>query len=195
MAIKNPSRLVEEQSWEFTFTDSENTVGRLQTPERSVLLVSPFEKTHPHPQVQESRENVDSTLVGWLPLRPSHLSRVHQELAEASEMTKWPDDWDGEGAKRIDEDTFFAARNLAEAIGTRLDRSPRFTEGDLQISPGADGSVSLHWFTSSRELLIVVHEGGVLGEFYGDDRAGDETVKGTAKLAPPPDWIACWLAQ
>lgn len=199
MVVKIRSHERDLQTPKFEFSDSENTHDHLRRASLSPRMVKPEIATiwrhHSVPVLWDFGDSFSDRLGDSVPPTPNILGRVRQELAEASGMLELPEDWDGESAKSIDEHTFMAARLASEVIAKRLDLVSQPFQADLSISPGADGSVSLHWSTGSRELLLVVHDGGGPADFYGDDRTAGESLKGTTRLVPPPDWIACWLAQ
>lgn len=132
----------------------------------------------------------DDQPYGFRPL-PRYLAA---EIDASRSMLELEDDWDGEGSPGYDEATWqravdFLVRNalwLNNEYGVDL-QSPR-------IRKGPRGSIDLHWRVTDRELLVnIPAEYGSPADYYGDDGAGRQQIKGTLDPEKQGYHLMLWL--
>lgn len=116
---------------------------------------------------------------------PAELSGLVEAINRSRQMLKLPDNWDEEGANRIEEATWKRAISFLSDNAVHLWQDNAIRIDSPVISPVADGSIDLHWNDARRQLLInVPAENEAPLEFYGDDR-GHTLVKGTIEASTP----------
>ena len=127
---------------------------------------------------------------------PGPLAPIASAIVTSRAMLDLPDDWDGEGSPGYREDTWL------HAVGFLVDNALGLLEEHGETIPmpkvrkGPMGSIDLHWRESDRELLVnIPAQEGAAADYYGDDRAGGHTVKGTLDPAEDNMWLLMWLTR
>ncbi len=128
--------------------------------------------------------------------RFAEIDAITEEFSDASEMLSLPNDWDGDGSPAYRVETFIRASMflLNHALTFRL------IYGNVMPAPkmrkGPEGSIELHWRTSTRELLINIPAGSEEpADYYGDDGAGGNPLRGLLDLSTPDDRLMLWLTS
>ena len=97
------------------------------------------------------------------------------------EGSRWiyalPDNFDGEGSTEYKRETWERAVRFAELQVQGMGASCPLPT----IEPGPEGSIDVHWKTSTFELLVNVPPKGVTADFYGDD-FGSSKLQGTLEI-------------
>jgi hypothetical protein len=126
-------------------------------------------------------------------VRPSIVDEaLEDEIARSREMLQLPQDWDDQGAVRIDESTWSRAISFLRSSAQTLRRIHGVAMPVPQISPSPDGSIDILWRNPTFELLINITatEGG----FYGESKSGLR-IKGTFFPERQDQGILSWLVS
>ncbi|OFW10423.1 MAG: hypothetical protein A3G20_03005 [Acidobacteria bacterium RIFCSPLOWO2_12_FULL_59_11] len=124
------------------------------------------------------------------------LEEAEQVIESSRAVLELEEDWDGEGASAITEETWqravtFLRRNalgLWEKKGVRVE-SP-------SIVPLNDGSLDIHWKVARKELLVnIPPDPGKRATYYGDNRQGGNVVEGDLDTDAPNHWLLVWLTE
>jgi len=139
---------------------------------------------------------IDPSVSPTFPNRVLGIADIIKESAASAGMLSLEDNWDGEGSPAYSVGTFIRATLylLQSAIGFRL------TYGMAMPTPkirkGPEGSIDLHWRTLTRELLInIPTDSGELADYYGDDGADGNPVRGSLDLNTPDYRLMLWLTS
>jgi len=141
-----------------------------------------------------SRSRSLSSLEAWKSL-PLALNRVGKVIAESREMLNLSNDWNEEGAKKIDENTWRRSVTFLARYALRvLEQSGRVLDAP-DITPSVDGSVDIHWDNPAYEMLIVIPPDiNALASFYGKNR-GRSFIKGEFDLNELNKGLIEWLTK
>lgn len=127
---------------------------------------------------------------------PAPLASFAAPIVASRAMLDLEVDWDGEGSPGYAEATWLRAVRflLANALGFYDDYG--LAVPAPKVGKGPYGSVDLHWRVPGRHLLMNMPvEAGEPGDFYGDDGAGGQQVKGSFDPDEEYPWLMMWLAN
>jgi hypothetical protein len=98
------------------------------------------------------------------------VSTIETAISDSRWMLRLEQDWDEEGSPPIDESTWrVAADFLRRQADSHWRRHSKIIPVP-HITPGADGSIDIHWKTKQFELLVNIPSGPEFGAgFYGDN--------------------------
>jgi hypothetical protein len=112
--------------------------------------------------------------------RESFPNEIEQTIEASRSLLTLPEDWDDEGAKKIEKPTWDAA---VKALRLAAQSALNFSKKPLPapaIGPCADGTIDLYWDNAAFKLLINVRAGlDAVSDFYGE--------KGGFKIQGPFD--------
>lgn len=124
---------------------------------------------------------------------PAQPSALEATLEDSRSMLELPQNWDDDGAEKIQEETWGRAADFLRATARRVSEAGRLIFPIPNLNPCPDGSIDLHWKNELFELLLnipPVSRGA--GDFYGESRDG-LTIKGSFKPEIHHQGIVCWL--
>ncbi len=105
------------------------------------------------------------------------------------------EDWDGEGAKPYNADTWERTTQFVRQYATHAWKKVGVSIPAPRILPGPNGSIDIHWKSQTHELLVNIPENSEeLASFYGDD-FGLVKIKGSFKPSTLNAGIICWLSE
>lgn len=119
------------------------------------------------------------------------ISQIEITIEESRSMLTLPDNWDDEGAVKVERGTWERAVSIVRACAiANLLEPPK-------IGACHDGSIDILWRHGAREVLInIPTDPDERAGYYGDtDRERDETIKGRFKQDSQPLWIPIWLTH
>lgn len=125
---------------------------------------------------------------------PEPLALLAQEIVRSRGILALPDDFDDEGSPGYEDATWLRAVGflLSNAVQFWNDRGWAVAAPDL--SPGAYGSIDLHWRLPRRELLLNIPvEPADPHRFYGHDGSFEHAVKGAIDPEADNSWLMVWL--
>jgi hypothetical protein len=124
------------------------------------------------------------------------LPEIERAIGDSRSILRLPDDWDEEGAVRIQERTWSKAVNLLRRAASSLYETSRQRLPVPRINACADGSVDLYWKTDQFTLLInVKKEDGVGSDFYGERSANAQDIRGPLNVDEPDFEFLNWLVK
>lgn len=132
-----------------------------------------------------------------------HYSRdsdIDAAIQEAQTILELQDDWDGEGSPGYAESTLRRAIDFLLLNTSRAWECCGIRTQAPVIGPGPDGSIDIHWKTSTRKLLVnIPADSNKAATFYGDDRtsrdgATSNVIEGCLDTAIDHLWLLMWLA-
>jgi hypothetical protein len=125
---------------------------------------------------------------------PSSVSeQLEAAVSRARAMLDLPDNWDDEGAVRIDHRTWDRAVGFLRRTVTTLVQERCRPVAVPAIQPVGDGSIDLHWRTATFELLLnIPSPEREIGGFYGETTSG-LTIKGKFRPELHDQGILSWL--
>ncbi|HMF31983.1 MAG TPA: hypothetical protein VKK79_11235 [Candidatus Lokiarchaeia archaeon] len=98
------------------------------------------------------------------------------------EISDLNEDWDGEGAKKIIEETFKKVVNFLVDLNQKC-RKARLGSIILpQIFPGTAGEIELQWNTDRFKLVVIIPENEKATAIYYATDYADGKIKGTLEL-------------
>lgn len=132
----------------------------------------------------------DDQPYGFQPL-PRYLAA---EIDASRSMLELEDDWDGEGSPGYDEATWRRAVDFLVRNALRLNNEYGVALQSPRIRKGPRGSIDLHWRMPNRELLVnIPAKYGVPADYYGDDGAGGQQIKGMLDPEKQGYHLMLWL--
>ena len=106
-------------------------------------------------------------------------------VESAQEILLLKPDWDGEGSPGYERATLDRAVEFLRSVASFAVDTWRAEIPPPSIDPGPDGTIDLHWKSTSAELLINISDDPQeRATFYGDDY-GSCAVRGDIDLATP----------
>lgn len=132
--------------------------------------------------------------------RSSHMPVALRNLASVIKSSRTilalANNWDGEGARAIQESTWERAVRFIWTNGFLLSKLYSLPIGTPEIVPAADGSIDIDWKTSGRELLINIPPGpGERASYYGDDLGHGTSIEGNLDTTSQNCWLLAWLTE
>lgn len=110
---------------------------------------------------------------------PSGLDEVSARIEESRSILDLEDDFDDEESVGYSEATWERAAEFVRRCALELYEAYGIPIAAPIIGPGPDGSIDIHWKTTSFELLVNVPvDPDSPVSFYGDDY-GDQKIRGT----------------
>jgi hypothetical protein len=109
-------------------------------------------------------------------------------------MLELPENWDDEGALRIDEATWERATEFLRKTARQILAENKVIFLVPMIHPCPNGSIDLHWKNSQFELLLNIPPlSKEFGDFYGETKDG-LTIKGAFRPELHNQGIISWLS-
>lgn len=126
---------------------------------------------------------------------PGPLREVREAIEASRDLLQLEDNWDEEGGRRIDEDTWLrTVRFLTRYASWLWDASGRALDVP-DIMPVPEGSIDLHWDYPKYELLInIPAQSDKPAGFYGDDR-GKIVIEGHFDPQDFNEGLALWFKK
>jgi hypothetical protein len=132
----------------------------------------------------------DDRPYGFQPLAPD----LAAEINASRSMLELEDDWDGEGSPGYEEATWRRAVDFLVRNASRLNNEYGLALQSPRIRKGPRGSIDLHWHVTDRELLVnIPAKQGLPADYYGDDGAGGQQIKGTLDPEIQGYHLMLWL--
>jgi hypothetical protein len=155
--------------------------------------------------VANYRVTPEHTIEDWAKYKPSSSafeaeiqigSVLAKAATEARELLSLSDDWDGEGALKIQQQTVDRAlmilRGALEAVD--FGSLPQLLKPD--ITPLSNGSVDVYWKSDTFTLLINVPAGDSdTAEFYGSNLGTGYDLRGRIHMDGPNLRFLDWLVE
>lgn len=135
-----------------------------------------------------------------IPVKERHAPKlISSRLAEAIQISRsildLKNDWDEEGSKGYEADTWNRAINWLKESALALREQQGVWVEPPRILPGPEGSIDIHWKTAKRELLINIPEKlQEPADYYGCG-APNDTLKGKLNTSFSNEWILVWLMK
>lgn len=126
---------------------------------------------------------------------PPNLDALMSAAEKSRELLLLRDDWDGEGGRGYDKETWQRAIIFLFLEYINAYNYLRLVIPVPKIQAGPDGSIDLYWKTPSTELLVnFPAEIDESVSYYGDNSYGQK-VKGSLNLHVSNLWLMMWLTQ
>lgn len=124
------------------------------------------------------------------------LEEVDRVIHSSRTLLELKEDWDGEGASPISEETWNrAARFLRNNASTLWGKYATRVESP-SIVPLNDGSIDIHWKIARRELLVnIPPDPEKRATYYGDNKQGGNVVEGDLDIDAQNHWLLVWLTE
>jgi hypothetical protein len=119
------------------------------------------------------------------------VSGVEVAIADVKRLADLPQDWDDEGALRIDLDTINRVTSYLKIVSLQLASSGVELPAPT-VSPCADGSIDLYWNQPKFRFLMNFKAGDQASDFYGESNSGLQ-VKGPFNWSVPDATLFHWL--
>ena len=130
------------------------------------------------------------------PTVPQPLENVEQVIESSRALLELKDDWDGEGASPISEETWVRAVRFLRSNASALWEKHAIRVESPSIVPLNDGSLDIHWRVARRELLVnIPPDPGKRATYYGDNREGGSVVEGDLDTDAQNHWLLVWLSE
>jgi hypothetical protein len=125
---------------------------------------------------------------------PTQLKHIEQSIDEARFILALKENWDDNGAYKIQKNVFTTAQSLLEkyALFIANDLETIITAPD--ISPVKDGSIDLEWRTPHARMLVNVKPNGKIA-YYGDNYNDLNSIKGKIGVDPIQKFLAVWMTK
>jgi len=123
------------------------------------------------------------------------LHRIEMAIRGSRSILDLASDWDDAGASTCSESTWKRATTFLRDHANWAYRHQGVIIPPPAILPGPDGSIDLHWRTTTYELLVnVPGTTGRPASFYGDDYRS-LSIKGTINPELPNRGLIAWLTD
>src|SRR5258706_3848002 len=108
---------------------------------------------------------------GWLKLKSAVEvpGGIEKSIEESKRLLRLETDWDGEGAQRIENDTWRRAAEFLRRLSLSVRSRYGLTMPSPRIGPCSDGSIDLYWRFGEVRALINVQPGMNASDFYGEN--------------------------
>lgn len=124
---------------------------------------------------------------------PSQLRGFYKTLQDAVEILSLEDNWDGEGALKIDKNAWLRAANFLDVYAKRLYEMESAVLEEPFISPVPNGSVDVVWENNNVRLLLNFKVDSETAGYYGDFYSDNNTFKGIIPTFGIEDHFVSWL--
>ena len=143
----------------------------------------------------ELQKVIAQVYAGRLAIRDP-LEEVDRVILSSRALLELKEDWDGEGASTISEETWNrAVRFLRNNAATLWEKYAKRAESP-SIVPVNDGSIDIHWKIARRELLVNIPPNpGKRATYYGDNKQGGNVVEGDLDVGAQNHWLLVWLSE
>ena len=170
------------------------------------LQLSYFEHSETNPSYTDTDIFRDFLNSRKSPIRLSHkdidvvlpraLKQFAATLEESAYLLELEDDWDDEGGTAVDFDTWKRTVEFLAGYANHLYKYQGFVLDPPEIEPGPGTSIDLTWRGESYRLLVNVPSNPEqpMG-YYGDNRQGENSIKGKLKSGPVQPYFAIWLKE
>ena len=127
---------------------------------------------------------------------PQGLQDIDKIISSSRRLLDFKDNWDGEGAVRVQEQTWRRAVDFLRQNLTLLWEKHQIRAEPPSIVPVNDGSIDIHWKVEGRELLINIPPiPRKRATYYGDNKEGGNVVEGDFETDAQNHWLLVWLTE
>jgi hypothetical protein len=158
-------------------------------------------------RVDDYRAKHSHTIQDWSKYKPSSAFatmaaelQIQMVLAKAAidaqVLRTLPDDWDGEGALKIEQDTVDRVLKVLRGALESADLQTVHKLANPNITPLSNGSVDIYWKSDTFTLLINVPAGDSdSAEFYGSNLGTGYDLRGRIHMDGPNLRFLDWLVE
>src|SRR5690606_12440504 len=128
---------------------------------------------------------------------PIRLKEIREEIESSMEIPKLEDNWDQEGAKKVEDSVYLSSIDFLVNYSTYIYNNSRIIIDAPEINPCADGSIDLSWRSAKLRLLINFKPSadGIKANFYGDLYDPAKSMQGYIDLTQFQNSFAEWMKQ
>lgn len=125
---------------------------------------------------------------------PSELYHIECEIQASDYILELEDNWDDEGALRVDDVVYKNATNFLINYSKWIFQNKGYIIQAPQINPCRDGSIDLSWrIPKARMLINFKNDGSDLAHYYGDYYNNINSIKGYVKTDEIQEFLATWM--
>lgn len=137
------------------------------------------------------------TIADQVILLPVQLNDLKDEVESSKEILDLDDNWDYEGAKKIDESVYLSSIKFLISYSSYIYNNSRIIIDTPEINPCSDGSIDLSWRSTKLRLLInfKLSTDQVKANFYGDLYDPEKSRQGYIDLTQFDTSFAEWMKQ
>lgn len=126
---------------------------------------------------------------------PPNYAEIKTAVIRSRIMLEWEENWDGEGSPKYETATWNRGTTLLLRSIQRLWQAHRLQVDIPRISPGAAGSIDIHWRNDKYKLLLTIAcDPNERANFYGENSV-HEDMEGNLTTSSTFEWLLKWMLK
>jgi hypothetical protein len=120
---------------------------------------------------------------------------IEKAIETSKNILSLEDNWDEDGSPGYVKTTWARATEFIKQTAISYWKANGTWVVAPRILPGPEGSIDIHWKTSSKELLINIPSNNEVPAGYFGSGGSTDTVKGKLDTSSQNLWVLMWLLQ